>query len=52
MIVRQSKFRLDGTITDEPAKNLEEPQLENQSDIFTYAKEKENLKIWEGENEQ
>ena len=43
-LVRQAKFREDGVVTDVPAKDSEKPQLEKQSDLFQFEKDRDNLK--------
>ena len=43
-LVRQAKFREDGTVTDVPARDSEKPQLEKQADLFQFQKDVENLK--------
>ena len=47
-LVRQSCFKVDGTLTSQPVKNQEQPQLENQGDLLLYAKEQDLLKRMEG----
>lgn len=43
-IVRQASFRDDGSQTDIPVLNQEQPQLEKQADLFQYARDQENLR--------
>ena len=50
-IVRQASFRPDGSITDQPARNKEQPQLEKQADLETYARDQALLKRLEGGKE-
>ena len=42
-LVRQAKFREDGIVTDVPARDSEKPQLEKQSDLFQFEKDRSNL---------
>ena len=42
-LVRQAKFREDGSLTDVPAVDSEKPQLEKQSDLFQFGKDRDNL---------
>jgi len=42
-LVRQAMFRPDGSVTDVPVKDSEKPQLEKQSDMFQYGKDRDNL---------
>ena len=39
-LVRQAKFRADGTVTDVPARDSERPQLEMQGDLFLFSRER------------
>jgi hypothetical protein len=41
--IRQAMFNEAGIVSDIPAKDTEQPQLEKQTDIFTYLKEQQLL---------
>ena len=42
--IRQAMFRPDGTLTDVPTKETEQPQLEKQGDLLLWQKENALLK--------
>lgn len=46
---RQSIFKPDGSITDLPAKDIENPQLEKQGDLLLWIREKNLLEQWQKE---
>jgi len=43
-LARQAKFRDDGSLTDAPARNSEQPQREKQADLFQYERDQKNLR--------
>jgi len=43
-LIRQAKFREDGTVTDVPARDSEKPQLEKQKTLFDWQGTEELLK--------
>lgn len=43
-LVRQAKFRDDGTLTDVPARDSERPQLEEQETLIQWAEDRKKLK--------
>ena len=51
VLVRQAKFREDLSVTDVPAKDSENPQLEKQSELFQFGKDQKNLNRLNGVNE-
>ena len=51
-IIRQAAFRDDGSITDQPARNEEQPQLEKQTTLDTYARDQALLNKWEGDSDK
>ena len=50
-IVRQTAFRDDGSITDLPARNEEQPQMEQQESLFTYQETEQKLRQWKGDKD-
>ena len=43
-LVRQSAFRVDGTVTDVPTQDSERPQLEKKADLFEWGDDQAKLK--------